>query len=392
MLIDKFILKLLELQDISITNIEENEECIFVYCKSTKPKPAGYNIHDYRTHKIKNGRLRNKCMYIILKKKRLVNCSTGKIITEKLDFVSKRHRIHKNVCKQVIDKLKDTRSMSSVARELNISVSTVIRYFDLVSYPKLNEMPSVMGIDEFKGNTGGHSYNLIITNPKDHTVLDILQTRDLEYMRVYFSQVKQREKTQYVTQDMYEPFRLLCKSRFRNAKIVADKYHYTRQVIWAVENVRKREQKRMAKEERLYYKHGKKLLHKNPDKLSMEEKEYLYTMFSHSYDLESSYRLKLAFDDFVKAKTYLEAKKELEIWIRMARESNIKEMRNAITAFTNWKEEICNSKLVSYTNGYTEGCNNKIKVLKRNAYGFQKFERFRNRILHIFNNKNLSVA
>ncbi len=37
-----------------------------------------------------------------------------------------------------------------------------------------------------------------------------------------------------------------------------------------------------------------------------------------------------------------------------------------------------------YTNGYTEGCNNKIKVIKRNAYGYRNFSRFRNRILHVF--------
>ena len=156
---------------------------------------------------------------------------------------------------------------------------------------------------------------------------------------------------------MYEPFRRLCKSKFQNARIVADKYHYTRQITWAMENVRKREQKRMQKEERLFFKHGKRLLHKKIEKLKDEE-----------------------------------AKKELEIWIEMAKESNLKEVKEAITAFTNWKEEICNSKLVKYTNGYTEGCNNKIKVLKRNAYGYKNFERFRNRILHIFNKKNLSVA
>ena len=122
-------------------------------------------------------------------------------------------------------------------------------------------------------------------------------------------------------------------------------------------NVRKREQKRMQKEERLFFKHGKRLLHKKIEKLKDEE-----------------------------------AKKELEIWIEMAKESILKELKEAITAFTNWKEEICNSKLVKYTNGYTEGCNYKIKVLKRNAYGYKNFERFRNRILHIFDKKNLSVA
>lgn len=39
------------------------------------------------------------------------------------------------------------------------------------------------------------------------------------------------------------------------------------------------------------------------------------------------------------------------------------------------------------TNGFTEGCNNKIKVLKRNAYGYRNFKRFRNRILHMFSHQ-----
>lgn len=40
------------------------------------------------------------------------------------------------------------------------------------------------------------------------------------------------------------------------------------------------------------------------------------------------------------------------------------------------------------TNGFIEGCNNKIKVLKRNAYGYRDFNRFRNRILHMFSLKS----
>ena len=33
-----------------------------------------------------------------------------------------------------------------------------------------------------------------------------------------------------------------------------------------------------------------------------------------------------------------------------------------------------------YTNGYTEGTNNAIKVIKRNAFGYRNFDNFRNRI------------
>ena len=48
--------------------------------------------------------------------------------------------------------------MTGVAKQFNISTSTVMRYFDLVSYPSIKEAPEVMAIDEFKGNTGGFKY------------------------------------------------------------------------------------------------------------------------------------------------------------------------------------------------------------------------------------------
>jgi hypothetical protein len=51
--------------------------------------------------------------------------------------------------------------------------------------------------------------------------------------------------------------------------------------------------------------------------------------------------------------------------------------------FINRSEEILNSFEYPFSNGYTEGVNNKIKVIKRNAFGVRNFKRFRNRILHV---------
>ena len=41
------------------------------------------------------------------------------------------------------------------------------------------------------------------------------------------------------------------------------------------------------------------------------------------------------------------------------------------------------------TNGFTESGNKKIKVLKRNAFAYEIFKRFRNRILHMFAHQQL---
>jgi transposase len=42
-----------------------------------------------------------------------------------------------------------------------------------------------------------------------------------------------------------KPYREVAKSFFPNATLIADKYHFTRQVTWAIENVRKKIQRTM---------------------------------------------------------------------------------------------------------------------------------------------------
>lgn len=99
MLSNDFILKLLDLQEVRITNTIEDEQCIKVYCSSIKKVPNGFHIHDYRTQIINFEKFRNMPLYIHLKKRRLINCKTGKITTGCFNLVPKRHRIHRCVCK-----------------------------------------------------------------------------------------------------------------------------------------------------------------------------------------------------------------------------------------------------------------------------------------------------
>lgn len=71
-------------------------------------------------------------------------------------------------------------------------------------------------------------------------------------------------------------------------------------------------------------------------------------------------------------------------WIQSAKNCGIPQFEKCADTMRNWYTGIINSFSTTITNGFTEGCNNKIKVLKRNAYGYNNFKRFRNRILHIF--------
>ena len=59
----------------------------------------------------------------------------------------------------VIDSLSGVKSFSEVAKETNLSVSTVIRIFDHVTF-KTPVLPEIIAIDEFKGNTGGEKFSI----------------------------------------------------------------------------------------------------------------------------------------------------------------------------------------------------------------------------------------
>ena len=104
-------------------------------------------------------------------------------------------------------------------------------------------------------------------------------------------------------------------------------------------------------------------------------------MLSQSEDLYTAWRLKENFKYFRRATTKQDAEQELLSRILEAEECELSEFIAATTAFHNWGRSIVNSVIYKYSNGITEGFNNKIKVLKRNAYGYRNFDNFRKRIM-----------
>ena len=57
--------------------------------------------------------------------------------------------------------------------------------------------------------------------------------------------------------------------------------------------------------------------------------------------------------------------------------------RKKLTFFKKYKQGVTNAFQLTYSNGAVEGTNNKIKVIKRVAYGYRNFINFRSRIYFI---------
>lgn len=394
MLYKHFTEKILGLQDLEIEKVEEIDNSIHLYChierKAHKCPVCGVmtdKIHDYRWQIIKDIPAFGKLFYIHIKKRRY-RCSCGKRFAEKNTFLPRYHRMTNRLSAYIIDKLRSEVSFSNVAREVNLSVSTVIRVFDLVSYSP-QKLPDALAIDEFKGNTNSEKYQCILTDPVNKVVLDILPKRYESYLTKYFNSFSREERShvKYFVSDMWKPYSNVSSVWFKNATQIVDKYHWIRQVIWAFEAVRKQEQKKFSKSHRIYFKKSRTLLLKRFHFLSDEQKQQVNIMLYASTTLSSAYFFKEDFLKILDCKDRVSAKNAMSDWINSALVCGIPQFEKAAKSMLNWLSGILNSFSSPITNGFTEGCNNKIKVLKRNAYGYRNFYRFRNRILHIFSHQ-----
>lgn len=164
------------------------------------------------------------------------------------------------------------------------------------------------------------------------------------------------------------------------------KYHFIRQVTWAIDGVRKRLQRSMPASLRKYYKRSKKLILTRYFKLKDENKQACDLMLLYNDDLRKAHFLKEKFYEICQNPKYSEQRKDFFQWIKMAENSGIPEFEKCARTYRNWSKEILNAfKYPHITNGPTEGFNNKIKVLKRTSYGIRKFDHLRTRIFLVTN-------
>jgi len=399
MLYTHFTEEILGLQGVKVNKVENIENNVIIHIELERKEHkcpccggATDKIHDYRKQVIKDIPAFGKLTTLVLRKRRYRCEHCGKRFFERNNFLPRFHRMTNRLSAYVINKLQTECSFTNVAREVNLSVTTVIRIFDLVSYPK-SSLPEVISMDEFKGNAGGEKYLNIIADPANGVVLDILPSRHLTDLYNYFKAFprEERQKVKYFISDMWKPYADVASTWFKNATQIVDKYHWIRQVFWAFENVRKEEQKKLDKTLRKYFKKSRYLLLKRFDELNDENKQRVNLMLYYSPTLSRAHWFKESFLKILDCEDSKKARIAMREWIFDAEESELTQFVKCANTIRNWYKGILNSFDTKYTNGFIEGCNNKIKVLKRNAYGYRNFRRFRNRILHIFAYKKHSI-
>lgn len=72
-----------------------------------------------------------------------------------------------------------------------------------------------------------------------------------------------------------------------------------------------------------------------------------------------------------------------DCWLLAARRSRLPAFRRVAGTLEKWREEVLNNWRFPFTNAFVEGKHNRVKVLKRRAYGYRNDAVFRQRILNL---------
>ena len=211
---------------------------------------------------------------------------------------------------------------------------------------------------------------------------------------------------------MYEPHLLVQQIMFPHAKYVVDRFHYTRYIMDALDKVRIRLQKEYgynSKEYRmLKNKNNITLLrkysndidwwtytkrYKNKHMVDVLKYDLREELLALNHELHQAYVLKELFLDLLSYSDYEHAEEEIKEWIRVCKDCGLDEFEEASKTINNWLPYIVNSFIDKrFSNGFTEGLNNKIKVIKRVAFGYKNFKFFRIRLMYILNGKVSGIS
>ena len=340
-------------------------------------------VHDYYTRSFNHIMVGKRTTKIYYKQLRYVCMHCGKRFAAMTSFIQHFFSHSNDVVNNVFDDLTSIKNLSQIGNDNNMSSQNVSRLMNkfMPIFHNTTSLPEAIGIDEFKGNSGGNKFQVVITNLKTHKVIDVISARSEDALYNFFRKISNPKDVKLVAMDLSLFFKKIITDCLPNAKIIADTFHFTRLMHWALDNVRKDVQKGLPKDMRIYFKRSRSVLHKRINNLNPDEYNQLTNMLDYNENLRWAYSIVQNLFEIIDEKNPDKKVSLFREFMTYASNCDLPEFNKHIQTFFKWHKYIINSFYTNFSNGITEGLNTKIKTLKRVSFGFRNFQNFRLRIL-----------
>jgi transposase len=169
--------------------------------------------------------------------------------------------------------------------------------------------------------------------------------------------------------------------------IVFDRFHVMALMNRALDDIRKQQYKKLPEESRAFLKGQRFLLLKNYSSLSPDNVAQLNALLEVNIPLFQAHAMKEQLRLFWELESANKGAKFLLDWIHGARLTCIRPLVKLANTLESHLYGLLTYFKHRITNGFAEGVNNKIKTLKRQAYGYRDMDYFKLRLYHLHAHK-----
>lgn len=394
----------LGIEDFDVISSEVVDGALEVHVRSTFPAACWHcGSVDVTGHGRHQRRVRDRSCgqptVLVWHQRRLACRDCGRTSRERHRAIEGRRSITDRFRRQLFDE-SCQRPFSEVADLHQVTAYRVVEAFDAHSPGEIHDTipvgsPRVLSMDEssFKKR---FVFETVLFDPLGGRALAIAGGRDQHAAETLLFGLSSavRAGVETIVIDCHRPFLQAAIAAVPHARVVADKFHVLAAVDRAANNVRVRaghkknyrgrdggtaRQHNPRNDPRVY--RARWAFAKRQRTLMGDEREQLFALFADHPEVGVAWWLKEAFAAIYDAQTRDEAERRLELWAGHVREAGITELANLWRNLQWWREPILAYFEDRQTNAYAEGVTNKIKVMKRRAYGFRNRDRYRRKVL-----------
>jgi len=305
----------------------------------------------------------------------------GKAKVEQLSFADPSRRVTHRLARYIYD-LCRVMTIHDVAEHLDLDPKTIKdidkhfleQDFGTTDYEGLR----ILAIDEIGLTHGQDGYMTVVLDYLTGRVVWMGRGRKAETLDAFFAGMTETQKQgiEAVALDMWEAFIKSVRTHCPQAKIVFDLFHLVQGYGEVIDNVRRQEYARVGPNERTFIKGSRYLLLSNRENLRPDQQARLDELLNANRRLNAVYILKDQLKALYGFRSRTWAKRALDQWCRLAAEVDHPLMSRFIRRLKFFEYGILNHCDYPIGTSRLEGVNNKIKVIKRKAYGFHDPEYF----------------
>lgn len=313
----------------------------------------------------------------------------GGVRVEQLEFVDTHQRVTRRLAAYASRLCREGLSITAVADHLDLDPKTIKAIdkaalesqFGKTDYAGLRRL----AIDEIAVKKG-HSYMTVVLDYDTGRVVWMGEGRQIDTLDEFFRKMPPtvRKAIRAVAIDMWEPYIHCVKHWCKNADIVFDLFHVVKAFNKVIDDIRNEEFRRSDAAGRATLKGSKYLFLKNWGNLRYEQRVRLDDILGMNARLNTVYWLKDLLAHLWSYQRVGWARATLAQWCDVARQDGHPALLRFARMLERREEGILNHCKHSIHTSRLEGVNNKIKVIKRIAYGFHDPDYFALKVKQAF--------